>query len=87
MFIHVGGDEMVPLRDLVMILDAAAGKGAVNEGFLQTAREEGFWRQVGDGPVKSYVITSHKVIASPISAPTLRKRVEGPYFDMMRSLS
>lgn len=88
MFFHVGDDEMVPLRDLVAIIDAAGmEKGRVNEAFLRRAQIGGAPERIGEGPVASYVVTTHKVLATAISANTLRKRAEECDFDMGASLA
>lgn len=75
MYVHIGGDIVVPVRDLVAIIDIASmERSASNQEFLHTASEEGFIEHVGDGPTNSWVITLQKVYASPISSLTLRKR-------------
>lgn len=62
-------------HELVAIIDAASmERGTGNAEFIRTASEEGFLERVGDGPTNSWVVTTEKVYASPISSLTLRRR-------------
>lgn len=75
MYLHIGGDAVVALRDLVAIMDMVSmERSAKNQEFLRIAAEEGFLEIVGDGAVFSWVITTRKVYGSPISSLTLKKR-------------
>ena len=42
MFIHIGSDETVLTKDVIMILDKSALIAKDTSEFLQVAREEGF---------------------------------------------
>ena len=87
-FFHVGDDEIVLLHDLVAIIDAASmEKGQVNEFFLRQAQMRGAVEKTRESLVTSYVVTAHKVLASAISANTLRKRAEECHFDIGTSLT
>ncbi|MDD4569538.1 MAG: DUF370 domain-containing protein [Tepidanaerobacteraceae bacterium] len=80
MFIHIGSDEAVLTKDVIMILDKSALLSKDTTDFLQVAQEEGF---VADGEKhwqsilkekKTAIILDKKVLFSPISSVTLSKR-------------
>jgi hypothetical protein len=76
-FVHIGGEVVVALRDLVAIIDVASmEKSPLNAQSIQLWSERGSLQRVMDGQVNSWVITTNKVYASPISATTLRKRAD-----------
>jgi hypothetical protein len=77
MYLHVGGGQVVPIKEIVLIMNLdTMAKSENNRNFIKTAAEEGFIQTVApDGEVNSWVITTEKVIASPISASTLVKRM------------
>ncbi|NPV27966.1 MAG: DUF370 domain-containing protein [Firmicutes bacterium] len=76
MFLHLGGDTIIPKEELIAILDLeTTSKAEATKDFLEMARDEGFIRYVGEkGKEKSFVITSKYVYYSPISSMTLIKR-------------
>ncbi|HHW10863.1 MAG TPA: DUF370 domain-containing protein [Firmicutes bacterium] len=78
MYLHVGGGQVVPIKEIVVIMNRETmAKSENNKNFIETSAEEGFIQKVAsDGEINSWVITTRKVIASPISAPTLVKRIE-----------
>lgn len=73
MFLHLGKDVMIPLEDVISIVDLANYQSKINEIFLKTAEEEGFVIQLSEEPI-SCIITSRYVYLSPISVQTLNKR-------------
>lgn len=77
MFLHLGGDVVVPLAEVVAIFDSALWTQSrpVDE-FLQTARDEGLVVDVSGGRPKAFVLTSNRVYLSQISSLTLKKRAE-----------
>jgi hypothetical protein len=74
MLIHIGGDTLVWLREVIGIFDAQAQKNPATAEFLQRVRNEGRMETVEQGEVKSFVLTDTKVYESPISPQTLRRR-------------
>jgi hypothetical protein len=79
MILHLGGNEVVPLKDIIAILDInKTQKASINQEFLSIASEEGFVRKISDDPPKSYILAevNKKTILyiSPISSATLLKR-------------
>lgn len=75
MFLHIGQDHSILVKDIIAIigLDKKNNSECTQE-FLNTAEEEGFMIKLDDDP-DSFVITTNKVYLTPISASTLRKRV------------
>jgi hypothetical protein len=80
LFIHIGSDETVLTKDVIMILDKSALIAKDTSEFLQVAREEGFvqddqetWLNVTEDK-KTAIILDKKVLFSPISSVTLSKR-------------
>lgn len=74
MFLHLGQDVMIPARSIIAIIDYQAMESESTREFLNVALEEGFVHPLTDDP-NSFVVTNDKVYLSPISALTLKKRV------------
>lgn len=76
-FIHLGGDVIIPKKDVVAIISAQARRAAATAEFLGLARSEKKLELIGErGKEKSLVLTGEKVFLSPISCATLKKRAE-----------
>ena len=73
MFLHIGGYVIVPLRDLISVIDVSSAESTINDEFVKTAEEEGFVVQLTGKP-SSLVICTKRVYLSPISAQTLARR-------------
>ncbi|TCO78070.1 extracellular matrix regulator RemB [Marinisporobacter balticus] len=89
MFLHLGKDVVVPIKNIISIIDVdAIKKSKDSKAFFKIAEEEGFIKRIADEKVKSYVITEEiqknkkgvqKMIQtviyySAISSTTLQKR-------------
>lgn len=75
MFLHVGGDFVVPTDNIIAIIDANLVEIApVTREFIELAKSEKKITDITNGNPKSYVLTNEKIIASPISSLTLQKR-------------
>lgn len=74
MFLHLGADTIIPLKDVILISDRKGNAAAINSEFLQLMQEEAMIVDVSAGNPKSFVITDDKVYLSAISASTLKKR-------------
>lgn len=70
MFLHLGGNEVVRNRDVVVILNA-------ENGFLPTQIKPAGVK-MPDSEIKAVVITTKGTYYSPISSGTLKKRAESP---------
>lgn len=77
MFLHLGGDVVVPKKDVIAILDIRTKLSPVTKEFIEIARDEGFIKNISDqNKEKSYVVTTKEIFLSPISCTTLKKRSE-----------
>jgi chromosome segregation and condensation protein ScpB len=74
MFLHLGADTVIPLRDVIAITDIKAARSGINDDFLRVMREENLIDDISDGNAKSFVVTDKLVFLSAISAATLKKR-------------
>lgn len=75
MFLHLGENVVVPLSELISIVDLQKNSSQINREFLKTAEEEGFVIQLTEKPV-SLVICAQRIYLSPISSQTLSKRAQ-----------
>lgn len=89
MFLHIGKDILIPIKNIIAIIDAdSMDQSKISKAFFKIAKEEGFVKKILDEKVKSYIITenitknnkdSKKTIetciyGSPISSVTLQRR-------------
>jgi hypothetical protein len=74
MFLHLGADTVIPLRDVIAITDIKTVRSGINEDFLRVMQEEKLIEDISDGNAKSFVVTDKRVYLSAISASTLKKR-------------
>jgi len=79
MFLHIGGDVVIPMKNVIAILDIETTTLSKDtREFLKIAEEEGFINAISDDIPKSFVITEiekkSKIYLSPISSVTLQKR-------------
>lgn len=77
MYVHLGGDVVVPTAEIVGIFDARLLKDNEDNGrFMEAARRAGRVRsEVPESDWKAVVVTSTGVYSSAISSLTLQKRV------------
>lgn len=74
MFLHLGRDALIPVGDVIAIIDAGASAASGTGEFLTGARSEGQFVDLADGQPNAYVVTRRRVYASAISSLTLKKR-------------
>lgn len=79
MFLHLGENIVVPLKDIIGIFDMEASIYSSDTiQFLRMAEEDGFVQRISQEKPKSFVIAEvnkkSKVYLSPISSATLTKR-------------
>lgn len=74
MFLHLGADMVVPLRDVIAITDLNSGKLGINKAFLDKMKDEKKIIDVSEKNAKSFIITNKLVYISAISSLTLKKR-------------
>jgi regulator of extracellular matrix RemA (YlzA/DUF370 family) len=76
-FLHLGGDVVVPLREVVAIFERElTGQSRTADEFLQAVKDEGLLVDTSTGRPKSLVLTADRVYLSQISSLTLKKRAE-----------
>ena len=80
MFLHLGSDISVALKDVIAINDYSYLK-TVNEEFLKNMKSKKFIIDISDNDPKSFVITDKKIYLSAISSITLKKRADNLYND------
>ena len=79
MVLHLGGDTVVSMKNIIAILDVkTAYLTRINKEFLTTAEEEGFIKRVSDDEPKTVIVAEINkmsvIYLSPISSTTLLKR-------------
>lgn len=75
MYLYIGGDIVLPCRQVIAVFDAQSTDTQVTREFLRIYREEGFSVSTTEGgPVKSLVLTENKLYLSSIASATLRRR-------------
>ena len=84
MFLHLGENVAVPIKDIIGIFDLETTMyGSDTAQFLRLAEEDGFVERITDETPKSYVIAEvnkmSKIYLSPISSATLSKRTDMDY--------
>lgn len=79
MFLHLGENVVVPVKDVIAIFDMETSiYGSDTVQFLRMAEEDGFVERITKEKPKSFVIAEvnkkSKIYLSPISSVTLSKR-------------
>ncbi len=84
MFLHLGENIVVPLKDVIGIFDYEStvyNNDTIQ--FLRMAEEDGFVERINNERPKSFIIAEvnnmSKIFLSPISSSTLSKRSEITY--------
>lgn len=84
MFLHLGENVVVPIKDVIGIFDLETSMYSSDTiQFLRMAEEDGFVERITKEKPKSFVIAEvnkmSKVYLSPISSATLTKRTYVDY--------
>lgn len=79
MFLHIGGDVVIPVKNIIAIMDIDTTTISKDtKEFLKIAEEEGFVESISEDLPKTFIITEFekksKIYLSPISSVTLQKR-------------
>jgi len=76
MFIHIGGDVIIPKSELIAIINLNTTESSqITKEFLQLAKGDGIIKETKrEGNFKSCIITDKGIYLSTISAGTLTKR-------------
>lgn len=77
MYLHIGGDKVIPKSDLVAVIDLVAnGSATATKEFLDlAATERKVQKTKKNSKNKTCIITTDKVYLSTISAATINKRL------------
>lgn len=86
MFLHLGENVVVPLKDIIGIFDIETSMySSDTTQFLRMAEEDGFVERITKEKPKSFIIAEvnkkSKIFLSPISSATLTKRSETLYYE------
>ncbi|MGL4742175.1 MAG: extracellular matrix regulator RemB [Sarcina sp.] len=84
MFLHLGENVVVPIKDVIGIFDIQSAMDSSDTiQFLRMADEDGFVERITNEKPKSFVIAEvdkmSRVYLSPISSATLTKRTDVNY--------
>ena len=84
MFLHLGENIVVPLKDVIGIFDYESTVYSNDTiQFLRMAEDDGFVERINNERPKSFIIAEvdnmSKIFLSPISSSTLSKRAEITY--------
>ncbi|MGL4731365.1 MAG: extracellular matrix regulator RemB [Clostridium sp.] len=87
MFLHLGENVVVPVKDVIAILDMESTMYSSDTiQFLRMAEEDGFVQRITKEKPKSFVIAEvdkkSKIYLSPISSATLCKRTDIVYCEL-----
>lgn len=79
MFIHLGGDVVISLKDVISIMDIESSNlSNTTKEFLSIAEDEGFIQKISEDEPKTFILTEKDnktiIYLSPISSVTLYKR-------------
>lgn len=86
MFLHLGENIVVPIKDIIGIFDIETTMYSPDTSqFLRLAEEDGFVERITDEQPKSFVVAEvdnkSKIFLSPISSSTLYKRTKSMYYN------
>lgn len=79
MFLHLGSDWAVAVRDVVSIHDYAIFADEGNRKYLNQIEEQGRLVDCSEKNPKAVVVTADKVYVSAISSLTLKRRANQPF--------
>lgn len=87
MFLHLGENVVVPIKDVIGIFDMETSMYSSDTiQFLRLAEEDGFVQRITKEKPKSFVIAEvdkkSKIYLSPISSATLTKRTKVLYNEL-----
>ncbi len=74
MFLHLGADTAIPLRNVIAIFDLKISSSNATEQYLKKIKSLNKVIDISDNSAKSFIITDQIVYLSAISSQTLKKR-------------
>ncbi|MGD7045579.1 extracellular matrix regulator RemB [Jeotgalibacillus proteolyticus] len=75
MYVHIGGESMVRMHDIVAIMDIESVKSSLIMEEFMKENDNGIV-DLCESNCKSIVVTDFRVYLSPLSSSTLKKRSE-----------
>jgi extracellular matrix regulatory protein B len=80
MYVHIGGEYSVSDKYVIGIFDFDGTTSAASDtiGFLRRAENDGRIETVSPELPRAFIVTMDRVYITPISAATLRHRLQGP---------
>ncbi|QNO14995.1 DUF370 domain-containing protein [Alkalicella caledoniensis] len=76
MFLHIGGNTVIPTRDIIGIFSYSSNENKITGEFLNANEEKGTTLKIDDSNNKSFIVTENQIYYSPIAANTLKKRAK-----------
>lgn len=74
MYLHIGGNKMIDIRQIVAIFKAHPHKASKSNPLRQYYKPLRYVSEKKEGPVRCYVVTEEKIYATPITVETLIER-------------
>lgn len=74
MFLHLGADTVIPVKNVIAIIELRDSRSKVNGDFMKNSTQKNQVMDVSEGTPKSFVLTDKGVFLSTISSMTLKKR-------------
>lgn len=74
MFLHLGADTVIPVKNVVAIIEFRESRSKVNSEFMKSVTQKKKVIDVSEGIPKSFVVTDKGIYLSTISSMTLKKR-------------
>lgn len=74
MFLHLGADTVIPVKNVIAIIELRDSRSKVNGDFMKNCTQRNQVTDVSEGTPKSFVLTDKGVFLSTISSMTLKKR-------------
>ncbi|HZG70370.1 MAG TPA: extracellular matrix/biofilm biosynthesis regulator RemA family protein [Chondromyces sp.] len=77
MYVHLGEEVMVPVNEIIAIIDKSSLKLSEEAVYLSDYYQQS--AKTADDSYKSVVITVNHIYLSPFSSGTLKKRIDDYY--------
>lgn len=74
MFLHLGADTVIPLRNVIAIFDLKVTGSAITNEYIKQIKDSNKIIDISEQSAKSFVITDENIYFSAISSQTLKKR-------------
>ncbi|WP_094602735.1 hypothetical protein SPSIL_000060 [Sporomusa silvacetica DSM 10669] len=74
MFLHLGADTVIPLRNVIAIFDLKIINSAITNQYINNIKASNKIIDISDNNAKSFIITNENIYFSAISSHTLKKR-------------